>query len=248
MHSLFGAKHIILMCISLVLIVVFFLLSRKLKHRQILKIMFYVGLVAETLKVFYFTITNEAVYGGVLPKSDLPFHLCSIQIIFFAILNFTKNEKVEKYLNSFMLPSCLIGAFAAILLATYSSRNGNFVIAIEYFGYHSALVVYALHLIDSKEIKYELKDYFCCLKFLVLIIFFAFYINSILYDGTSDINFMYVASPPQEGLPFLNENHGWVVYISHYAFLVILGATLCYIKPIFKGFKSLKNKEKIAQT
>jgi hypothetical protein len=77
--------------------------------------------------------------------------------------------------------------------------------------------------------------------------FFAFYINSIVYDGTSDINFMYVASPPQSGLPFLTEKYGWLVYISHYAFLVITCVTLCYIKPIINAVKTRFSKETAAE-
>ena len=73
--------------------------------------------------------------------------------------------------------------------------------------------------------------------------FFAVYINSIIYDGTNKINFMYVASPPQSGLPFLNENHGWLVYITHYACTILICVTLCYIKPIIEFFKEPHNLE-----
>lgn len=44
------------------------------------------------------------------------------------------------------------------------------------------------------------KHYVNCLKFLVGLMLFAIYINSILYDGNPNINFMYVASPPRKGL------------------------------------------------
>ena len=48
------------------------------------------------IKVFAYAIMNEERLGGILPKSDLPFQLCSIQLIFFAILIFSKNEKIKK--------------------------------------------------------------------------------------------------------------------------------------------------------
>jgi hypothetical protein len=136
-----------------------------------------------------------------------------------------------------MMPSCLLGGIAAILIATDSARNGLFIISLQYFGYHIAISVFALHILLSKEFKLNIKDYFNCLKFLLVIMFFAFYINSALYDGVSNINFMYVVSPPQPGLPFLNENHGWLVYIAHYAFLVLTCVTLTYIKPIISAIK-----------
>jgi hypothetical protein len=93
--------------------------------------------------------------------------------------------------------------------------------------------------------KFTIKDYFACLKFLLVLMFFAFYINSMLYEttGGADVNFMYVISPPQSGLPFLTEKYGWFVYIVHYAFLVLTCLTLSYIAPIIRAIK-----EKLAKT
>lgn len=244
MNGLFGLKHIILIVCSMVLVVVLFLLSRKIKHNQVCRALFYVGIVSEIIKIFYYIIINEEKYGGILPKSDLPFHLCSIQIIFIAIINIASSEKLKRFIYSFMLPSCLFGGIAAILIATDSSRNGAFIITMQYFIYHVCLIVFSLHLFTSKEIKFVVKDYFNCLKFLLAIMFFAFYINSIVYDGSDSINFMYVASPPQKGLPFLNEDQGWLVYILRYALLVVVCVSLCYIKPIINSVKQIKNKEK----
>ena len=243
MHALFGTKHLILIALSAVLIVVFFLLSKKLKFKDVCKIMFYVGLASETVKIFYYIIQNEATHGGILPKTDLPFHLCSIQIIFIAVVNFANSEKLKRFLLSFMYPSCLLGGIAAILIATDSSRNGSWVITAQYFLYHIAIVVLALNICTNKESKLEISDYFSCLKFLVGLMFFSIYINSIVYDGVSNINFMYVASPPQNGLPFLNENHGWLVYIVHYASLILFCLTACYLKPIIGAIKAKGDKQ-----
>ena len=132
------------------------------------------------------------------------------------------------------------GCIAALLLATTSSLNGMWILSVQYFGYHVAIVVLALKLITAKEFEANIGDYFNCLKFLLVLLFGAMYINSILYDGVSNINFMYVASPPMSGLPFLNENHGWLVYIAHYGCLVLLCVTACYIKPIVKALSRKK--------
>ena len=67
---------------------------------------------------------------------------------------------------------------------------------------------------------------------------FAIYINSMLYDGNDKINFMYVASPPQAGLPWLNEEQGWLTYILRYATLVVGCVTLCYIRPIYRAIRA----------
>ena len=244
MHSIFGTKHLIIVGICIVLMVGLFIFSKKFSFANVCKTMFYVGIVSETIKIFYYIIQNESVHGGVLPKTDLPFHLCSIQIIFIAVVNFSKNEKLKRFLLSFMFPSCLIGGIAAILIATNSSLNGMWIITGQYFLYHVAIVVLALNICTRKELKLTVSDYFNCLKFLVVLMFFAVYVNSIVDDGSGKINFMYVVSPPQSGLPFLNEKHGWLVYIVHYACLIVFSVTMCYIKPIIVAIKArfaLKN-------
>ena len=242
MHSIFGTKHLIIVAICAILISLLFILSKKLKFTTVCKIMLYVGIVSEIIKIFYYTVQNEEKYGGILPKTDLPFHLCSIQIIFIVILNLSANEKLKRFLLSFMYPSCLFGGIAAILIATYTALNGMWILSVQYFGYHIAIVVFALRLVTGEEFKLRFSDYTNCLKFLLIIMFFAFYVNSIVYDGISNINFMYVASPPQDGLPYLTEKYGWITYIVHYAFLVIVCVSGCYAKPIYQTIKSKLSK------
>ena len=235
MHSVFGVKHLIILAFCAAAIVGGFFAVKKQSLTAVFKNMLLLGIVSELIKVIYYTATNEATHGGILPKTDLPFHLCSIQIVFVLVINITSNEKVKRFLYSFMIPSCLLGGIAALLLATTSSLNGMWILSVQYFGYHVAIVVLALKLITAKEFSPTIGDYFNCLKFLLVLLFGAMYINSILYDGVSNINFMYVASPPMGGLPFLNENHGWLVYIAHYGCLVLLCVTACYAKVIVKA-------------
>lgn len=244
MHALFGVKHIILIVLSLILVAVGYIFSRRLRFAAMAKIMMGIGLISETIKIFYYIIINEEKYGGILPKSDLPFHLCSIQIIFIVLLNISESEKLREMLVSFMMPSCLIGGLAALLIATDSARNGLWIITAQYFIYHASIMVFALYLMSSKEYSPTLKRYTYCLKLLLAIMFFAFYINSWVYDGVSNINFMYVAGPPQDGLPYLNDNNGWLSYIIRYAILVIGAVTLFYIKPIVIAIRSRLSKIK----
>ena len=238
MHSLFGTKHLIILAISAIFIVLGAVFTRKWDLKKLCKTMLGIGLVSEFIKVFYYILANEATHGGILPKTDLPFHLCSIQIIFVAVLVFASSEKLKEILLSFMLPSCLFGGIAALLIATDSSRNGGWIITLQYFGYHAALTVFALALLRGQAMQFTVKHYFSCLKFLAVLMLFAVYVNSIIYDGTDKINFMYVASPPASGLPFLTEKYGWAVYVVHYISLILFCVTLCYIKPIVTSLKS----------
>lgn len=246
MNELFGVYHIVALCVSILIIIGMVILFKKISLEKIITVMFYIGIVSEVIKVFSYILVNEDVLGGYLPKTDLPFHLCSIQIIFLFILKMTKNEKIRKLLFGFMMPTCLIGAFAALILPTSSARNMP-VITVQFFGYHSALVAYAITLLFSKKVIFDFKDYLNCLKFLFVIGMGAIYINSILYDGVSNINFMYVVNPPEDNLPYLNKDNGWLSYIIRYALLAVLCVSMCYIKPIILKIKELKNKKIISE-
>lgn len=204
--------------------------------------MFTIGIISEIIKVVYYIVRNESTHGGYLPKTDLPFHLCSIQIIFLAILHYSKNEKLKRLLMSFMLPSCLIGGIAAILIPTYTARNGMWIITLQYFGYHAAISIFSIFLLTNKDMKWTIKDMLNCFKILGLFGLLSIYINSMLNAGTGGINFMYTVAPPQDGLPYLNLNQGWLMYIIKYASVAILAVLLTYIKPIIDFFKNLKNK------
>ena len=257
---MFSTKHIILLAVCTVVCTLLCVFLRKLELKKWYRLLLYVGIVSETIKVFSFILENEKIYGGYLPKTDLPFHLCSVQIIFIALLNFTKNEKLHRTLTAFMLPTCLVGGLAAILIPTSSSLNMP-VVTFQYFTYHTVLVAYAVCLLlKSKEIGWTVKDYFMALKMLAFMGFIAIYINSMVYDVVdytnengekivsyvSRVNFMYVADPPVSGLPFLNKNHGWLVYFCHLAGTGVIAITLCYIAPIVRALSGLfkkKNKE-----
>ena len=256
---MFGTVHIWALIASAVLIALGILFTRRLSLDTVTKIMFGIGIVSEIVKVFTYTVWNEAKLGGYLPKTDLPFHLCSIQIVFLAILVFSQNKRLHRLLYSFMLPSCLIGALGALLIPASSPVSRLCVITFQYFIYHSALIVFAVKLFTAKELRFTVKDYFACLGMLVFIMFIAIYINSILYakeyslvvengearlaESLNKVNFMYVVDPPVAGLPFLNKNNGWLSYILRYGAVCVTAVTLVYIKPIIRAITAHFKKQ-----
>ena len=250
MSPLFGTKHLILVAASLLLIAVGYIFSRKISIKKLAKILLVIGVISEIIKVFAYIVMNMnkeyipgVTYNGFLPKTDLPFQLCSIQIIFLLVLNLSKSEKVQRFVMGFMMPTCLFGGIAAILIATDSSRN-VWVITAQYFLYHVAITIFALRLLTAKEMKWHVKDLLNAFYMLIAVVLFSIYINSMLMDGVSNINFMYVIKPPQKGLPYLNDDGGWLSYILKYIALVLVCLSMTFIVPIVKAIKGLFQKEK----
>ena len=58
---------------------------------------------------------------------------------------------------------------------------------------------------------------------------------------------MYVVKPPMDGLPYLNCEHGWLVYIVHYALLAVFCVTACYAKPILSALRRKKTADAPAE-
>ncbi|MBQ9481167.1 MAG: hypothetical protein IJU84_03290, partial [Clostridia bacterium] len=50
------------------------------------------------------------------------------------------------------------------------------------------------------------------------------------------------------GLPLLNKDHGWLVYIINYAWIAVTALTLCYIKPVVKAIAAkISRKDRLAE-
>lgn len=246
MNGLFGGKHLLILAVCAAAMVIGTILVRKWPLRRLCQTLLHIGVVSEVTKVIYYILANEAKYDGILPKSDLPFQLCSLQILFVLIVVCVQSQKVKDVLLSVMMPGCLVGGIAALLIATTSSLNGGWPITLQYFGYHGALVIFGLTLLMTDKVKFTVRHYFHCLKFMLALFLLAVYLNSMLYDGSSSFNFMYVASPPASGLPYLNEDKGWLVYIIRYALLVVGCVTLCYMGPIVKAVKAKLSRKDAA--
>lgn len=246
---MFGTKHLIILAVCAVYAActLLLLVKKKPSLSTVTKLLLVIGIISETLKLCTYIVANEAELGGYLPKTDLPFHLCSIQLIFMVLLVLSKSDSLKRTLYSFMLPTCLIGGFAALMLPTSSSLNMP-VITVQYFLYHTSIIVFAIYLYIAEEFKPEFRDFTAACLMLFAMFFLAIYLNSWVNDYQHPINFMYVVNPPVENLPFLNKDHGWLVYIIHYAALAYVCITLCYIRPVCRKIKSLFSRKEVAAT
>lgn len=231
---MFTSKHILFLILAIVYIIILLLFTRNKGIGFNVKSFLYIGIISETIKVFYYIVTNDN--GNYLPQTDLPFHLCSIQILFLFILTFSNNVKVNRLLLAFMIPTGIFGGIAALLIPTSSSINGLIILTIQYFFYHATLIVFSINIMRQKELEFTIKDVFNVLKFLAFLGFIAIYINSIL-GRESNVNFMYVVRPPMDGLPIINLDHGYIAYIIKYGLVAVTLVFVSFSNIIFKTIK-----------
>ena len=198
-------------------------------------------------KKFHFTIERDIYFSGDMSniklKIKLPEDIPNRQKIF----NLSVSPKPQKIENK-------NGEKDAII---YFSSNPDKIKI--YCTANNAITVEFSEAIDAnKKITFNVKDYWNTMLMLLIVFFVAIYLNSILYTpkfvlneekGVLEaseylpINFMYVVNPPVDGVPFLNKDHGWLVYIIHYMFLAFTAVTLCFIKPVINWFKEHKNSK-----
>ncbi|MBR2350408.1 MAG: TIGR02206 family membrane protein [Clostridia bacterium] len=191
--------------------------------------------------IIYMAVSMREVdseFGGfVLKQENLPFHLCSIMIYFTVFLRFIKNEKIVAKIKSFMVPAMFIGAAMALLIPT-SGTDPTDIRVWEYMVAHGVLVFYGLYLVAIEKVDLGLKAYFSNLQLLLATAIFAFMMNSILVDGNA--NFFFLRKPPMDGLPILNLDHGWFVYIISLSIVACVLILLIQLPFIIKEQKAKK--------
>ncbi len=219
---MFTYAHFIWLAISALIVVALYIISKKFSFslNTVLSIMCIICIISEVTKILV-TMIDGTNGGKVLNPESLPFHLCSIQIFFiFGIKFFIKSEKVKQTLYNFIVPTSLIGATISLFIPT-AGVSFNVILVYQYFIYHAFLIFFALYLIREKIVVFTVKTLMVNYCLLLLLVLLNIWVNSFLsYAGT---NFMFVTKPPIEGLPILNLNHGWFIYLLT---LLILGVSL----------------------
>ena len=238
---MFSTAHLIWLGCIFAAIAIGYIVAKKLRpsHDRVHLIVTCLLIITHIIYMAVSMREVDSEFGGfVLKQENLPFHLCSIMIYFTVFLRFIKNEKIVAKIKSFMVPAMFIGAAMALLIPT-SGTNPTDIRVWEYMVAHGVLVFYGLYLVAIEKVDLGLKAYFSNLQLLLATAIFAFMMNSILVDGNA--NFFFLRKPPMDGLPILNLDHGWFVYIIS---LSIVACTLIFLIHLPFIIKEQKAKKK----
>jgi len=237
---MFNTEHILWLVICTVAIVVGAILAVKkgLSFQNGLTITCALCVASEVVKIFCVLIQQERVnnHGVFIKETDLPFHLCSLQIFFAFFARLTKNTKARDFAVTFMIPTCALGGVAALLIPTISCAFTN-ARTYQYFLYHAGIIWFAAFAVCRSGIKLDFKAFLKTLGCLMTIVFLTFYVNGALQNT----NFLYLSEPPLEGLPILNMDHGWLVYFLSYMALALTLIFLFFLP--FWIYNKVKSKQ-----
>ena len=98
----------------------------------------------------------------------------------------------------------------------------------------------SLYLIRFKHANLGMQAFKDNLVVLFALLIFNLYMNSIL--AVYDTNFMFIVRPPLEGLPFLNLDHGYYIYLFRIIMLGVIGLSLFHLPFIVKERKSCETE------
>jgi len=209
------------------------LLSKKFGYsRKVVLICAIIGVLCELEKIFFFVERSPYGYGYRLPANHLPFAMCPFQVFLIFALAFSGSLEKRRPLLAFMFPMLVGGGAMGMLLQTTASYHGLLDIGTyRYFLYHSMLVFLGLYLYRTQPIRYTIREYGMAVGLGVVALILAIWING-FFGWDPNVNFLFVVRPPMEGLPLLNLDRGWAMYIFHIAWIAVAVFTLCYLRVI----------------
>ena len=240
-------------CIICIIGVLLFAIKKKLSLRTLTFFMLVVSIISEIIKMIHYIEPTYSEYGlidgGVLDKEALPFHMCSIQIFLIIIVLITKNQKLKNTLLAFIYPTGFMGATMSLLIPTIDIEFTS-LLTYQYFLYHAFLIAFGLYIQLSKEVEINFKSYVKTSIILTSLFMCSIWINSLLSDSVNHLytNFFFSSKPPIEGLPYLNMNQGWPMYILKVIILGIILVTLVHVPFFIKEYRSRKisnSKQKV---
>lgn len=246
---MFSVQHIVwfAICIAGIVGALYVLKTRRPSLRQVLTVCCVIAAVSEVMKLLTYTQMVPSADGSTLHLfiewRHLPLHLCSIQIFFIFFTRLAKDSRLRETILAFMYPTCIVGAFSAILLPSIFSTTipvseaFRHPIAYQFFIYHSMLIVLGCYIAMSGEVKLRFSHVYSTLAILGALGILSIYTNSafayVTYQGNELLsventpNFFFTYRTPI-GIQ-LTELWQWYVYLGILAVLVVVLVTLFFL-------------------
>lgn len=246
-------------CIPLCAVALWQLKKRKPPLKKVLSLACIVCVLSEVIKTLsvlkMVPSTDGTTMHLYMEMQHLPLHLCSIQILFIFYARFARAGKAKETLLAFMYPSCILGAFFALMLPSIFSTSIDVTeafthpMAYQFFLYHTMLVVLGAYIAMSGEIHFTGKHYLSSMGILGVLAFVSLYMNSIFATPTYvngelvsveySTNFFFTQRTPI-GVE-LTTKGDWFLYMGIILTLAVVLVGLFYLPFILKARKAKKN-------
>lgn len=257
---MFTLNHFIWLAVCLIVITTSVILLRKYKPglKWVLTAACIVSAVSELVKTFslmkLIPSADGTMFYPYIELENVPFHLCSIQIILIFMTRFMKESSKRTTILAFMYPTTIVGAFAAIMIPTVFTKHVpvenafTHIMAYQFFLYHAMLIILGIYIVMSKEVKIEKKHFISSFLILFALSFISLYVNSIFanvrYVNGEVVSIDYVGNffftyETPIGIRFTKIWHWYLYYIILFSIATMF--LFIFFLPFFGSKKSQKN-------
>lgn len=260
---MFTLNHFIWLSISIVIIIVSVIMLNKYKPElnKVLSVAVIGAVLSEFTRAFSLMHLIPSTDGTMnipfVELHNLPFHLCSVQVLLILFTRFAKEGPIRTAVLAFMYPTCAVGAFIALFIPIIFtddidvSQAFTHPIAYQYFLWHSLLIVLGIYIAISKQVDIQKKHCFTTIGILFGMAMISLYLNSwmamptyrngelVSVDYTP--NFFFTYKPP---IPFeFTEIWHWYIYFIILVAVVCIVALIFYL-PFFKNSSNIQKGDK----
>ena len=237
--ALFSIQHLMFLAVTVPIaaIIASFLAKKLGFNKKVIWVCAIIGLLCELLRIVFF-IEGSTADGFRLPGHQLPLNACPFQVVLIVILALSQKPEEHRKLLSYMYPMMVCGGFLGMLLAgeALSYHGLSDFATYRFFFYHMMVISLGLYLYLSKPFQYSIREYGTSMFLTFCSMFLGIWANA-FFGWEPRANHMFIVRPPAEGLPILNLNHGWLVYLINLSWIGFVLITLCYLSVIIKAIK-----------
>ncbi|MBR2577996.1 MAG: YwaF family protein, partial [Erysipelotrichaceae bacterium] len=193
---MFTWRHFVWLFICLVMIVMTVISYDKKKPslKKVLNTACIICALSEITKVLSVIELVPSANGELLlpylSLNHLPLHFCSIQILLICYVRFTEDLKKREDVLAFMYPTCVIGAFLALMMPSIFTTSVPVVrafvspLSYQFFIFHSMLIALGIIIAKSKEINWSMKHLYKTISMIILLGSVSVYLNSVFASPT----------------------------------------------------------------
>ena len=251
----FGFFH--LTWIFLSLIIIFILYKRKDKYSEkelkiVLAIYGIVAFVLELLKQISWSFNYDHITNIVswdYTWYAFPFQLCTTPIYVSLICLFLKNNKLRKYLFSYLSFITILGSIATIIMPD-SCFVSDILVNIHTMWLHLGSFVVSIYLVMMGEVKLKKENLINANIIFLIFLGLANFLNIFIYKLNilkgETFNMFYVSPYFKSTLPIFDivyENVPYLLFLIFYISVIISGSIIIYY--LFKLIKYLVKKYKL---
>lgn len=262
---MFTTNHFIWLAICAVFLAALIVAMIKLKPTEKQALTFACILAAaseitKTLARVEILPTSSGGYTAFIDPSQIPLHLCSIQVFFIFAVRFLKKGKIRDTLLAFMYPTCIVSPLFSLAIPTVFSTTDvssafTNVMPYQYFLYHTMLIGLGIYIAKSGIVQFRFKHIISSVVLMFVLAYIAIYANSALstvdYSTGSAIvedvvNFFFVYGLPKAVKLFtITEKWQWLLYFFCLIALVTAIFTLMFLPFILHNRKKEKEKNNL---